>query len=134
MLSPASSTGAGATGAGRASPVVFFRSISATTASRYSSWKAVASKSAPRLSTSDAAIFCSCGRRSTSASRISKSGSRTSSGHSIVCSTIALSRTRSSAIVSRWRSATFTTAIRSVCTSASRSSAYGLAAFGSGSR
>jgi hypothetical protein len=50
-------------------------------------------------------------------------GSRTSSGHSIVCSTIALPRTRSSAMLSRCRSATLTTAIRSVSTSASRSSA-----------
>ena len=65
---------------------------------------------------------------------MSKSGSRISSGHSIVCSTITLPRTRSTAMLSRCRSANRTTAIRSVCTDASRSSAYGLAAFASGSR
>ena len=53
---------------------------------------------------------------------------RISSGHSRVCSTITLSRTRSTASDSRCRSATLTTAIRSVSFSASRSSAYGLSA------
>ena len=133
MLSP-SSAGFSATGAGRLSPVVRLRSISSTTASRYSSWNWDGSNSAPRLSTSDAAMVSSCGRRSTSASRMSNSGSRTSSGQSMVCSTMTLSRTRSRASISRCRSATRTTAIRSVCTSASRSSAYGLAALASGSR
>ena len=86
------------------------------------------------LSTSEAAIFSSCGRSSTSESRIAKSGLRISSGHSMVCSRIARSRTRSTARVSFCRSATLTMAIRSVSISASRSSAYGLAALESGSR
>ena len=45
-----------------------------------------------------------------------------------------LSRTRSTASDSRCRIATLTTAIRSAASSASRSSAYGLAAVASGSR
>ena len=78
------------------------------------------------------AIFTSAGL--TSPDSTLKSGTRISSGHIIVCSTITSSRTRSTAIDVRWRSATVTTAIRSASTRAWRSSAYGLAPDFSGSR
>ena len=80
----------------------------------YSSSNASGSKSAARLSISDCAIASSCGRSSTSSSRMSKSAARTSSGHSRVCRTMTLSRTRSTARLSRCRIATLTTASRSV--------------------
>ena len=60
------------------------------------------------------AIFTSAGL--TSPDSTLKSGTRISSGHIIVCSTITSSRTRSTAIDVRWRSATVTTAIRSAST------------------
>ena len=71
------------------------------------------------------AILTSCGLASSTSTL--KSGTRTSSGHIIVWSTMtspaSVSRTRSTAIVVRWRSATVTTAIRSASFSAWRSSA-----------
>ena len=63
----------------------------------------------------------------TSPTSTEKSGVRTSSGHIMVWSTMtspaSVSRTRSTAIVVRWRSATVTTAIRSASFSAWRRSA-----------
>ena len=79
-------------------------------------------------------MLSSCGRTAISASRMGKSAARTSSGHSSVCRQMTSSRTRSTAMDSRWRSATLTTAIRSVAASAPRRSAYGFAAVFSGSR
>ncbi len=85
-------------------------------------------------STSDDAIASSCGRRSELSGRFSKSAWRISSGHIIVWSTITSSRTRSTARVERERIDTCTRAIRSVCSSTSRSSAYGLRPVFSGLR
>lgn len=108
--------------------------MSSVSAASYLSSNCEGSKSAASESTRELAMASSAGLTVTSASRIGKSAARTSSGHRSVCKQITLPRTRSTAMDSRWRSATLTTAIRSASSSAPRSSAYGLAAVLSGSR
>ena len=120
----AASTSGGAT----ISCPVTLASITACSATRYSSVNSSGLKSPAIDSMSEAAISSSWRRGLMSSSRKLNSAARTSSGHSMVFSTSTPSRTRSVASCSRWRSATFTIATRSDSTSASRRSTYGLAA------